>query len=128
MGTWTFPMKATSYPVCGRRHQEAQWQLNHDFLDPTPTLPNPSKPWSKPYIGFTARVERAMVARPNKRNDAHELSISLEEKFSDSANGWKWHVYCSLGAKHSQHDDVQTLPRVWTSLDFGCQNVHMCSV
>ena len=83
MGTWTFPMKATSYPVCGRRHQEAQWQLNHDFLDPTPTLPNPSKPWSKPYIGFTARVERAMVARSNKRNDAHELSISLEEKFSD---------------------------------------------
>ena len=85
-------MKATSYPVCGRRHQEAQWQLNHDFLDPTPTLPNPSKPWSKPCIGFTARVERAMVARSNKRNDAHELSISLEEKFSDSANGWKWQL------------------------------------
>ena len=67
-----------------------------------------------------ARVSRPPPPRASSRDvrDTDSRVPSLGRAVNDAD---KWHVYCSLGAKHSQHDDVQTLPRVWTSLDFGCQ-------
>ena len=111
-------------PTSGSARATAKSALLHDARRTTP-LDARMRASAPLDASATPSTTRARWRRSRDVRDTDSRVPSLGRAVNDAD---KWHVYCSLGAKHSQHDDVQTLPRVWTSLDFGCQNVHGVSV